>query len=267
MIDNFRLSRKSAAEPIMGVKGFSSMVKAPGLDIIRGTTIDYMHCVLLGVMKMMLSLWFDISHRTKDWSIRNKIKEINERLLSIQPPNFINRMPQNLEDISQWKASELRSFLIFYSTAVLNGYLPSQFFEHFILLPPAIFLLLQDTISSHDLNKSRKMLQKFCLQMEELYEDRYLTFNLHCLLHLVDKVKDLGPLWSHSCFFYEDLNGDLRSLFHGTNNIQQQILLAANIQQQIPTLKKDLTCQPEAEDLFNSFYEKRSVAKKRTNWT
>ena len=50
-----------------------------------------------------------------------------------------------------------------------------------------------------------------------------MTYNVHQLLHLRDSVEDLGPLWSHSCFFFEDLNGDFRDLFHGTQNIDGQV--------------------------------------------
>ena len=52
-----------------------------------------------------------------------------------------------------------------------------------------------------------------------------MTYNVHQLLHLRDSVEDLGPLWSHSCFFFEDLNGDFRDLFHGTQNIDGQVML------------------------------------------
>ena len=52
---------------------------------------------------------------------------------------------------------------------------------------------------------------------------QFMTYNLHQLLHLRDCVEDLGPLWSHSCFFFEDLNGDFRDLFHGTQNIDGQV--------------------------------------------
>ena len=52
---------------------------------------------------------------------------------------------------------------------------------------------------------------------------QFMTYNVHQLLHLRDCVEDLGPLWSHSCFFFEDLNGDFRDLFHGTQNIDGQV--------------------------------------------
>lgn len=52
---------------------------------------------------------------------------------------------------------------------------------------------------------------------------QFQTFNVHQLLHLPEVVKDLGPLWSNSCFPFEDYNGDLRELFHGTKNVDGQV--------------------------------------------
>ena len=50
-----------------------------------------------------------------------------------------------------------------------------------------------------------------------------MTFNVHKLLHLKGSVDNLGPLWSHSCFFFEDLNGDFSDLFNGTQNSDGQV--------------------------------------------
>ena len=33
---------------------------------------------------------------------------------------------------------------------------------------------------------------------------RYQTINIHNLLHLPQSVRELGPLWTHSCFHFED---------------------------------------------------------------
>lgn len=53
---------------------------------------------------------------------------------------------------------------------------------------------------------------------------QFMTYNVHQLLHLRACVEDLGPLWSYSCFFFfEDLNGDFRDLFHGTQNNDGQV--------------------------------------------
>lgn len=54
---------------------------------------------------------------------------------------------------------------------------------------------------------------------------QHMTANLHSLLHLPEVVRHLGPLWAHSCFPYEDANGDLLTLFHGSHAVEKQVQL------------------------------------------
>ena len=46
---------------------------------------------------------------------------------------------------------------------------------------------------------------------------------MHLLLHLPDSVKSLGPLWAHSSFPFEGMNGWLSELYHGTRDPQKQV--------------------------------------------
>ena len=65
--------------PVCGVKGYSWFMFVPGFDIIKGIGIDYMHCVLLGVTKMLMTLWFDKAHATEDWNVRKRLDEVDRR--------------------------------------------------------------------------------------------------------------------------------------------------------------------------------------------
>lgn len=86
--------------------------------------------------------------------------------------------------------------------------------------------------------------------MSVFYGKRYETSNAHLLLHLVEKVRDLGPLWSQSCFYFEDCNGELRKLFHGTQSIERQITLAVSINQKLPQMDTCLTYGTGAYDFY-----------------
>ena len=50
-----------------------------------------------------------------------------------------------------------------------------------------------------------------------------MSANVHGLLHLSDVVKNLGPLWSHSCFPFESANGHILKLFHGSQGVKKQV--------------------------------------------
>ena len=67
-------------------------------------------------------------------------------------------------------------------------------------------LLLKDSISKSDLSLSKagKLFFSFCSRFPAIYAARFTTMNIHQLLHLVDNVRDLGPLFAHSCFHSED---------------------------------------------------------------
>lgn len=45
---------------------------------------------------------------------------------------------------------------------------------------------------------------EFCRQFANLYDECYMTLNVHQLVHLSDSVRILGPLYTHSCFPFED---------------------------------------------------------------
>lgn len=254
-------SNREQPVPKLGVKGSTLLSLLPCFDIIRGNVIDSMHCVYLGITKMMLNLWISVNYRNEKWSLRKHMQKLNSRLAQIKPPNFVSRIPRSLDDLCHWKASEYRSFFFFYSLPITYDLMKPEYFQHWMLLVTAIFILSSHSISQGDLAKACTNLKLFCSQTEVLYSKRCCTFNLHCLLHLVEKVKDHGPLWTHSCFYYESFNGDLRHMFHGTQNVQMQIMHAVCLQQKLPELCKLLKPGSEAE----CFYQKVTCRKAKKN--
>lgn len=116
----------------------------------------------------------------------------------------------------------------------------------------AIWLLDQSSVSPQCFQKAGKLLRHFCLRIEALYGCRYETFNVHSLLHLQDCVKNIGPLWACSCFWFEDYNGDLRKLFHGTQKVELQIAFSVCIQQKIPELIPLLPYGSSSKECYES---------------
>ena len=50
-----------------------------------------------------------------------------------------------------------------------------------------------------------------------------MTINIHNLLHIPNVVKNMGPLWAHSCFPFESANGELLKLFHRSQAVEKQV--------------------------------------------
>lgn len=102
-----------------GVKGKTVVTTIPHFDRAKGFITDYMHADLLGVMFMLLHLWCNPNNHEKDYYLRPEIRdEIDEILQKIAPPDDVTRTPRKLSDLSNWKASELRPFLLYYEPII-----------------------------------------------------------------------------------------------------------------------------------------------------
>ena len=172
--DTFRNAKKAQDEfkstgqvsPVCGIKGLSWALVIPRFDIIHGIGLDYLHNTLLGIVKMLIKLWFHKAYKNMPWFIGNKVKDVDRIIKQLTLPNLISRIPRNIEnDLSHFKGSEFRSFLLFYSIPILYDFLPKEYFEHYICLAEAVFLLLQDSISTTHLKQASKMLIHFCLKI------------------------------------------------------------------------------------------------------
>ncbi len=91
---------------VLGVKGPSWLTLAPTFDLIKGVSVDYMHCCLLGVCRLMLRLWLQSSHHNDPWYMRSKLQELDARLAVIHPPDEIQRTPRGIEStVAHWKGT------------------------------------------------------------------------------------------------------------------------------------------------------------------
>jgi len=143
-----------------GVKGYSPLQLLPSFDVIRCVPVDYMHCVLLGVTKKLVMLWFNTKYSSKEWLeyhnyillsvvaniiflllsvilyryIGRSVHDVNARLERIRMPSRIARSPRSVTERSYWKGRVIYSnerfacaYLYFFSKRVkiFFGFLPS----------------------------------------------------------------------------------------------------------------------------------------------
>lgn len=180
-------------------------------------------------MKKLLSLWFDSDYRTYPFSLFPWINIINSRIKNPTLPSFIPRILRKLNDLSYWKASELKVFLLIYCLPVLNHIMSFEYFEHIKLLVHGITLLNYSSISEEMVNEASRSLREFVLRYEILYSMRFMTCNLHLLLHLPNDVRKFSPLFIMSCFPFENMNGILNKYVHGSRYPQLQIISAVSM--------------------------------------
>ena len=228
-----------------GVKGQSLLSEY--LVFPQCIPIDYMHCVLEGVMKQLMKFWFGSSFHSEPYSLRKHLSAINKIILQIRPPNEVKRKPRTLDDMPLYKASEFRAWLLFYGLPVLSLFLPSEYASHFSLLVSAMHLLLSERIMLADLDIAYKMLATFYQNAGDLYTPSVYTINMHSLEHIVAVVRLWGPLWSYSMFTFENLNGYLGKTYHGTYRIVYQMSFQIQLRQTLPDKLKQLSKNESVE--------------------
>ena len=136
----------ASSKPIFGVKGPSWWANCCS-DIINGTAIDYMHSVLLGLVRRLLQLWFDSKFSSQPFSVSPLVNVADQRLSSIKPLYYIKRHPRDIKEQSKyWKASECRAWLFHYSVPVLFGILKQNIFQHYLSANLHQLLHLHDTV-------------------------------------------------------------------------------------------------------------------------
>ena len=213
---------------VTGIKKTSPL--AVNLDLVASIPIDYMHAVLEGVIRWLMHSWFNSTHHGQPQYIGRKISEIDAQLLKQCPPSELSRPPRSIrKDLSYWKASELRSWMLFYSLPLLLEYLPPLYWHHYALLVCALHILLQEQITLSQINAADQMLRDFYVLLPDLYGDTSCTANAHLLSHLCKYVRLWGPLWTHSAFGFESKNGQLKHLFHGKSNVVNQLLFNVDV--------------------------------------
>lgn len=245
---------------VKGIKGISPLIGFENFDIVRSLSVDYMHGALLGVAKNLLSFWYDSTHNQRPFYIKPQQRLIvNNRLASIKLCRFINRNITTLENYSTFKASQYRTFIL-YLFPVLHGVLRKKYFEHFQLFSFSMYTLLQEKITKNELMLVDVQLKKFVDEYEILYGETSMTMNVHCLLHVVECVKNLGPLWAHSMFSFESYNGTLTKYGKSPNNVLNQV-----VEKVVLNFAEAKDAEKQRKDLIFSHLSSEQISNSDTN--
>ena len=227
----------TSGKRVHGVTSESVLSCLPYFDPTKNVVIDYMHGILLGITKRLLGLWFEEKNSSEEFFIGNQMDDIDKMLKTIKPPHYIKRLPSKVSSTyMHWKASEIRSWLLYYSVPVLRGILPDIYLTHYSLLVEGTNILLTEGITAADLTRAELLLRMFVKHANILYKDSIVGLNMHNLVHLPQCVKMLGPLWAWSCFVFESFNGEIKKAVHGTGNACRQIFWSLQCQKKVEAL-------------------------------
>lgn len=180
-----------------------NMLELLQFDMVNNFPLDYMHVVCLGVMKALIRAWSKDRRQPYSLSL-SKIEVLNLRLMEIRSdvPREFCRKPRSISEIDRWKATELKMFLLYIGPIALENILDSERYDHFLSLSAAIRILLSD--NTDNINEAERLLSDFVEKMPNLYNESFLTYNIHCLTHLAADVRNIGPLSKFDAFKFEN---------------------------------------------------------------
>ena len=194
-----------------------------GLNMVTQFPLDPMHQVYLGVMRRLLHFWVKISPTKLSNSM---ISQIDFSLFAIKNliPNEFARKPRTVKEYDQWKATELRQFLLYSGPIVLKGVMDNAFYNHFLLFHLAVFILTSERYCKKYLDYAHELLVTFVEHSSKLYGKEFLVYNVHSLVHLCNNVKLHGSLDKFSAFPFENFLGQLKRMVRKPNDPLSQVI-------------------------------------------
>jgi len=200
----------------------SILINIPDINIINCFSVDYMHLICLGIVKKLIKLWLKGPLNVRIQSSKNKI--LSSLLLSLKSSitNDFQRKPRGVDEVSRWKATEFRTFLIYLGPLVLKNVISEPCYVHFMCLHTSISLLLTPNLSDQLLNYCNELLVYFVKKFGVLYGKEWISHNVHSLLHICDDYKMFGPLDECSCFPFENHMKTLKKFVRKSHQPLQQ---------------------------------------------
>jgi len=209
--------------------------------------LDYMHMACLGVMRRLLLYWKGPIGPIEVRLGRQMICNVSSRLLRISSyaPVEFARKPRTVDEVMRWKATEFREFIMYSGFIVVQHILNDKLYDHFMLLFISMRILACPRLSSYYTNYAHELLVKFVSDAKILYGNDIMVYNVHCLLHLANDVKNLGCLDDFSAFRFENYLGQLKKLVHKPQQPLQQIVRRLQEQRLLGVCKMDSFSGPK----------------------
>lgn len=192
-----------------------------------------MHCALLGVGEQFTN-YFAESMDAED------IIALDEILHRIRSPEQLGRLSRLFSDRGNWKAREWENWILYYSVPALKAVLKPHMKEkldHWCLFVSSLYILLGSTITINQLNDASAKIADFVKGTQLMYSTACMSYNVHQLLHLVESVRNWGPLWAHSAFSFESANKQSLQAIQCAKGVNQLILRYVNLQRTVRKLE------------------------------
>ena len=201
------------------------------IKLVTQVVLDYMHLVLLGIVKKFTLMWFETKKKEDVHRIRvdpKKMDKISAHLLSFIEtcPHEFGRKPRSIGNYRMYKATEFRTFLLYTGMVALKCHVRLPVYQNFLLLQCAmrIFLSPRYCGDRNYMKHGKLLLKSFVSHYRIVYGIENVVYNVHSLQHLYQDVKRYGSLDKVSAFPFENhLKSYKVMIRNGTNTLQQVV--------------------------------------------
>lgn len=202
------------------------------IDLIKDFPLDYMHLVLLGVVKKCLCHWTgNVKLKGNKFHLHRiggvPLKLVNQRLELCRPQvcDEFQRRPRSLTNINYFKATEYRNIVCYLFPLVFQDSFPCpEVYNHFCLLFVAIRIMLCPNSSVSLARYCRSILVNFVESCPDLYGNNFMVYNVHNLIHLPDDFVTFGCLDYASAFPFESYMQVLKRFVKRPGNELAQVV-------------------------------------------
>lgn len=202
------------------------VVQGLNISCINDFVLDSMHMVFLGVVKKMLKYYHkygnpaSLSKQNRDL-LDKKYKQI-KRL-----PQEFARQPRSLEYVDRFKATEYRTLILYTGPVIMKGILKADHYKHFLYLTIAMSVLFDEDAEfrNENLDFALQNLLCFVKYAPRIFGMKFMSYNTHSIIHLVDDVKRFRcSLNEISAFFFENHLRKLKPCVTQGNNPITQVV-------------------------------------------
>ena len=223
---------RSHQDPGHHISGAVSPLCDLPIDMVRDFPLDYMHLVLLGVVKKLLRYWLGFQTKITPHSRIHKLSTAKKAILNVRALRIgatvtveFQRKPRTFTYIGMFKATEYRSFVCYTGPYILfNVFESCVVFNHFMCLVVAMRILLTPNQPDSVVDFAGNCLEAFVSRTQNIYGSGAMVYNMHGLLHLVSDYKRFGSLDKISSFPYESYLCKLKSYITRPGKQLQQVV-------------------------------------------
>nr|XP_012234623.1 PREDICTED: uncharacterized protein LOC105679273 [Linepithema humile]XP_012234624.1 PREDICTED: uncharacterized protein LOC105679273 [Linepithema humile]XP_012234625.1 PREDICTED: uncharacterized protein LOC105679273 [Linepithema humile]XP_012234626.1 PREDICTED: uncharacterized protein LOC105679273 [Linepithema humile]XP_012234627.1 PREDICTED: uncharacterized protein LOC105679273 [Linepithema humile]XP_012234628.1 PREDICTED: uncharacterized protein LOC105679273 [Linepithema humile] len=193
------------------------------IGMVTQFPLDYMHLVLLGIMKKLLQFWIKGKHNVRMNATQITLISSLLSMSSFLPKEFA-RKPRKLDEVDRFKATELRQLLLYTGPVIFFKKLSHDKYIHFLSLSVAIRILCSKEYRVQLLDYAHSLLLYFVENCGTLYGRQHISCNVHNLVHLCYYVKLGGVLDKFSAFKFENYMQKIKSKMKSSSRPLEQLV-------------------------------------------